>query len=135
MMRGAFHHGQHRQRPQIFLVVVTASSGFASSGTYGIQYFCAEDFRCKCVPRLWLYFFHLKPARDEFKFKIEAVTDDVDFQLKYDAKEYGRINIDYSTEEAKELARKEFMGDPFAKVKLKSEFTNTINLFKQKLLG
>ena len=81
-------------------------------------------------------FFTLKPARDEFKFKMKRVTDDVDFQLKYDAKAYGtRINIDYSTEEARALARKEFMGDPFAKVKLKSEFTNTINLFKQKLLG
>ena len=80
--------------------------------------------------------FALKPARDEFKFKMNRVINDVDFQLKYDAKTDGsRINIDYNTEEARELARKEFMGDPFAKVKLKSEFTNTINLFKQKLVG
>eukprot|EP00944_MAST-04C_sp_MAST-4C-sp1_P003759 g3759.t1 len=104
------HHGQHRQRP----------------ADYSLWYACLG---CGFT------FFILKPARDEFKFKMKRVTDDVDFQLKYDAKEYGRINIDYSTEEAKELARKEFMGDPFAKVKLKSEFTNTINLFKQKLLG
>ncbi len=26
--------------------------GYASSGAYGIQYFCAQGLCCKCMPRL-----------------------------------------------------------------------------------
>ena len=44
-----------------------------------------------------------------------------------------RVEIDYSTNEAKSLARKEFMGDPFAKVKLNKEFTNVLNSIREKL--
>ena len=121
---------------RLFLVVVICLQAVShQAGRMAYNIFVRKTFVASACLGCGFTFFVLKPARDEFKFKMKRVTDDVDFQLKYDAKEYGRISIDYSTEEAKELARKEFMGDPFAKVKLKSEFTNTINLFKQKLLG
>ncbi len=78
----------------------------------------------------------LSPARDDLKYKLNHLLLDVEYE-SYKNKNEGvnnkRVEIDYSTNEAKSLARKEFMGDPFAKVKLNKEFTNVLNSIREKL--
>eukprot|EP00943_MAST-04B_sp_MAST-4B-sp1_P000185 g185.t1 len=76
----------------------------------------------------------LKPSREELKYRFNNLILDVEFQNKYVRnKNNVHVEIDYSSAESKSLARKEFMGDPFSKVKLNKEFTNVLNDIRDKL--
>ena len=94
--------------------------------------FFKKSFYVSAVLGAGCTFTLLKPAREDLKYKMNNLMMEVEFQNMYD-RNNKRVEIDYSKEEAKSLARKEFMGDPFSKAKLNHEFTKVFENLREKL--